>query len=366
MGGAHEALEHAEHIEHAGHGEHDEGGGHKGPGKGVGITMALLGVMLALCAAMVGAERTEFISTVVEQANVLNEYQAASTKYRLLMSELQQTYAVTPSRKLTEEYAKQIDALPMKPEHAELLGAIKFSTKELVALLTPRKHEVKGFVDTVDRFGEERAKAKAWADSFTPEANAHFEASEWYEKAQLASEIGIVIASVALLMASRPFWFASLAFGAAGLALIGFCWFKTHQAIERKCDASAEVDWSTAEVGEHHGKQETKACVPGAKQRILHAEEVYTTFRARWVEVGAGKKHVAVRELTDEGMLCRVLDRFGIEGAASRCGDTLHAMDGLESGELEVHGSEEEAHGAAQHAPAHSAAPGESAPAPHH
>ncbi|MEO8800799.1 MAG: hypothetical protein ABI551_23110, partial [Polyangiaceae bacterium] len=63
MSGATELLEQMEHAGHAGHSGHGHGGGggHDagGPGKAIGITMALLGVMLAFCAAMVGSERTE-------------------------------------------------------------------------------------------------------------------------------------------------------------------------------------------------------------------------------------------------------------------------------------------------------------------
>lgn len=367
MGGAHEAMEHAEHIGHAAHGHGGDGEGHKGPGKGVGITMALLGVMLALCAAMVGAERTEFISTVVEQSNVLNEGQAVSTKYRLALSELEQTYAVTPSRKHTEQYAKDVDALPMKPEYAELTNAIKFSTKELVQLLTPRKTEVKSFIDTIERYAEERKEVREWGDAFAPEARAHFEAAEWYEKAQLASEIGIVIASVALLMASRPFWFISLVFGTGCAFLLVFTWFRTHQALEKTCDEgdeehgrppAVEIDW---EVPDEHAekKPEGNVCIPGAKQRLHHEEHTYKAFRSRWVEVGAERKHVSLVKLADDAVLCRVVRRFDIENSVS-CQDINDAMDKLETGQLEVHG----AHGGHEMHLAHDAHSGGQAPAP--
>ena len=52
-----------EHIEHAAHGGHGAGGG---ASRYIGITMALLGVMVAFCSAMVGAQRTELIKAMVE------------------------------------------------------------------------------------------------------------------------------------------------------------------------------------------------------------------------------------------------------------------------------------------------------------
>ena len=48
----HEIVEHIEHAAHGGHGG-------SGPARYIGITMALLGVMVAFCSAMVGAQRTE-------------------------------------------------------------------------------------------------------------------------------------------------------------------------------------------------------------------------------------------------------------------------------------------------------------------
>ncbi|MGH7328856.1 MAG: hypothetical protein ACREJX_10960, partial [Polyangiaceae bacterium] len=61
MSGAHEIAEHIEHAAHGGHGD-------KGVGRMAGITMAILGVMLALCSAMVGGQRTDVIATMVEQS----------------------------------------------------------------------------------------------------------------------------------------------------------------------------------------------------------------------------------------------------------------------------------------------------------
>ena len=58
MPGAHEKLEHAEHASH--------GGGHGGGNKIFGVTMALLGVLIALSGAMVGSERNELTRAMIE------------------------------------------------------------------------------------------------------------------------------------------------------------------------------------------------------------------------------------------------------------------------------------------------------------
>ena len=76
--------------------------------------MAVLGVMLAICAALVGSQRTEFIATVVGQANVNAEYQASSTKYRIMISALRQMYGQTPTLEEVDAYAKGLEAVPAK------------------------------------------------------------------------------------------------------------------------------------------------------------------------------------------------------------------------------------------------------------
>src|ERR1700743_965898 len=83
-----ESLEHAEHAAHGAHGA--------GPGKAIGLTMAMLGVLLAFCAAEVGAQRTELTKTLVEQTQVSEESQANQMKYRLVMLELEKTRAAMP------------------------------------------------------------------------------------------------------------------------------------------------------------------------------------------------------------------------------------------------------------------------------
>src|SRR5580704_18410511 len=99
----------AEHIEHA-KGGHGEGHGKGGPSKAIGITMAMLGVMLAFCAAMVGAARTELIATMVEQSNRFSLYQAESMKYRVIDADLEMLHAITPTKKEVDKFeAKLLD-----------------------------------------------------------------------------------------------------------------------------------------------------------------------------------------------------------------------------------------------------------------
>lgn len=59
----------AEKIEHASHPPEAAHHGSSASGTLIGVTMAVMGVMLAICSAMVGAERTSLIETMVLQSN---------------------------------------------------------------------------------------------------------------------------------------------------------------------------------------------------------------------------------------------------------------------------------------------------------
>ena len=60
--------------------------------------MAVLGVMLALCAALVGSQRTDLISTMVEQSNKWGVYQSESMKFRVMEADYEILHALTPSK----------------------------------------------------------------------------------------------------------------------------------------------------------------------------------------------------------------------------------------------------------------------------
>src|SRR3984957_2169734 len=127
----------AEHIEHA-KGGHGEGHGHGGgPGKAIGITMAMLGVMLAFCAAMVGAARTELIATMVEQSNRFSLYQAESMKFRVMEADVEMLHAITPTKAEVEKFeerlkdVKRVSGKADDEDTQELKSAIALASKEL-------------------------------------------------------------------------------------------------------------------------------------------------------------------------------------------------------------------------------------------
>lgn len=234
------AQEIAEQIEHASH------GGHEGSGVGrmAGITMAILGVMLALCSAMVGGQRTEIIATMVEQSNTYGKVQAQSMKQRMTMQELATLHALSPSQRQLKNFEEllekmQKDAGKLNAGDTLTVGAIGESTKALTAILQPKRADMERTLDAAKRYTEHTEAAKKWAEAYDPAIEAHAEASEHYEWAQLSAEIGIVIASVALLLANRKAWMVSVVLGSACAGILAWTFVTTRTHLEH---AEAGID----------------------------------------------------------------------------------------------------------------------------
>jgi hypothetical protein len=223
-----ELHELAEHIEHAGH-EHAGNGGHghsPNTGRWIGITMAVLGVMLAFCAAMVGSARTELVATMVEQSNRFSLYQAESMKLRVMEADVEMLHALTPTRAEVEKLdnalsgVKRVSGKADDEDTQELKSAIAVAAKEVAEVLSPDPEDEQHLKSLARRFEHDMKEAKEDAECYDDKIAAHFEAAEWYERAQLCAEIGIVIASVALLLSSRAVWLVALLFGAGSTGLI--------------------------------------------------------------------------------------------------------------------------------------------------
>lgn len=229
------ALEHSEHISHAGHGDGDHG---KGPperlGMFVGITMATLGVLLAFCAAKVGGERTELVQSLVEQQNAHQEWLGSDVKHRVAFISLLGLHATTPEAN--------------------------------VASLN--KDETMFMANTVERYLDESDLSKKWAASFNGEIEAHTYAQEHYETAQLFAEMGIVVASVALLLKRKAAWLASLVLGAVAVFFVVSTWMKTSGAVST---AHAKIE----ELGDEYSKARVAHKTTSAEKNIVDAVKAW-------------------------------------------------------------------------------------------
>src|ERR1022692_4709596 len=136
------ASEHLEHMEHAAHaGEHEHGGGEPhNPAHGrlstfIGISMAVLGVILAFASAKVGGERTLLVKTMVEQEDAHLRYVTQDLKHRIAVISLRQLRATLPVITNAGQAAATVDR------------------KEMVAL-----------ANTVQRYYNESQACVVWAD----------------------------------------------------------------------------------------------------------------------------------------------------------------------------------------------------------
>ena len=112
-------------------------------------------------------------------------------------------------------------------------------------MLSPDAEETEKFAKLAKRYASDMREAKEDAEAYEGAIEAHQEAAERYEQAQLVAEIGIVVASVALLLGSRLVWAASVALGLSGLGLVGMTYAHTAHALAkaeaRIADAKANV-----------------------------------------------------------------------------------------------------------------------------
>jgi len=202
MSHAAESLERAEHASHAGHSHGTDGD--KLPTR-IGITMALLGVLLAFNASKVGYERAELVQYLVDQQHAHLKYQAQDIKHRVAMLSLQQMHA--------------------EPD------ALKANAADMIAI-----------ANSARRYSKEAELASEWVDAYDPIVAAHAEAQEEYEHAQLAAELGIVVASIALLLKRRLAWFLALGLGLTSVVMLTVTWRHTAHAL-----AGAEAKAEEAE-----------------------------------------------------------------------------------------------------------------------
>jgi hypothetical protein len=209
-----------EKIEHAGH-----AGGHLS--QWIGITVAILGVLMALCTAQVGAARTELIATMVEENGAKAQYLTVANKYRTLQAQLQQLHALMPDPELQAKKNEQLKNLVAEVKNPDTLQGIKVTelqTDKILNTVTPTEGDVMRFLALIDRIREEADAAKEWSHSYHDAVEVHAHTAEHFEIAMLAAEIGIVIASVGLLLSRQVrfamvLWIISVVLGATSLGV---------------------------------------------------------------------------------------------------------------------------------------------------
>ena len=104
--------------------------------------------------------------------------------------------------------------------------------------------EMVALARTIQRYEKESAAAGQWAEAYSPAIVAHLEGQEDYEWGMLSAEIGIVIASVALLLHRRIAWYMAIVLGVVAIAMLIFTYVKTQptvRAIEERTTEAGKV-----------------------------------------------------------------------------------------------------------------------------
>ena len=311
MSEAHDFLEHMEHAGHSDHGDHGGGGHAKGPGRQIGITMAMLGVMLALCAALVGSHRTDLIKSTVEQSNKWGVYQAEAMKLRIIEGDLEMLHALSPSKVEEQKMDANLRAKrspggkPDDEDTAEIKDLIATSVDDLAELLTPDPEDTAHFEELTKKYERDMREAKHDAEVYDEAIEAHEGAAEWYERAQLLAEVGIVIASIALLLSSRSVWSIAVVCGIGGAVIIGMTFVRTRSKLKDAEGKIEEAKKDSEKIEEDdNDEEETKkleeAAAKGEKAKPGEKAEEAADKGAPAKE-GAGEKTAEPKEKAEPG-----------------------------------------------------------------
>jgi hypothetical protein len=176
---SHEQLEHAEHVEHAGHSN-----------KNIALLIAVLALFLAFSETLGKASQTEGISLNIKASDTWNFFQAKTIRQTSLRTAAQ---------------AFQVEAAGTdEPRKAALLKQADEWMKTVTRYESDPKEK------------DGRKELRAQAEAYEHERDTHLARYHAYEYSSAAYQIGIVLASAAVITGMM-----ALAYGAIGLGIIG-------------------------------------------------------------------------------------------------------------------------------------------------
>jgi hypothetical protein len=189
---AHESIEHAEHAEHAAHSN-----------RKVALVIAILALFLSLSEMLGKSAQTEAIGANVEASNLWSFFQAKTVRYTLVRTAAEQlklTAETAPDSATRAAMEKQIEAWQKT--------AARYDSE-------PDTHEGR------KELSERAKEAEESRNTFLAKYHA-------YEIASAAFQIGIVLASAAVITEIIALaWLAGL-LGAGGLAAMALGLFAPH------------------------------------------------------------------------------------------------------------------------------------------
>jgi uncharacterized protein DUF4337 len=192
MGGAHENLEHAEHVEHA-----------AGHNKQIALLIAVIALFLALSETFGKSAQTSAISDNVEASNLWAFFQAKTIRMTAVRTAAE---ALSIEAEATADAAAK--AAMMKQIEAWQKTAARYDDE-------PETNE-----------GRKQLSARAQAAEHTRDTN--MAKYHHFELASAAFQVGIVLASAAIITGMIALAFAAGGLSIAGLVLMGIGLFAPH------------------------------------------------------------------------------------------------------------------------------------------
>jgi Domain of unknown function (DUF4337) len=180
MSGPHEQLEHAEHAQHAAHSN-----------KQIALLIAVLALFLAFSETLGKASQTEGISLNIKASDTWNFFQA-------------KTIRQTTLRTAAQAFQVEAATVPDEPKKAALLKQADDWMKTVARYESDPKEK------------DGRKELRAQAEAYEHERDTHLARYHSYEYSSAAYQIGIVLASAAVITGM-----VALVYGAIGLGVIG-------------------------------------------------------------------------------------------------------------------------------------------------
>jgi hypothetical protein len=180
MPGPHEQLEHAEHVEHASHSN-----------RKIALLIAILALFLAFSETLGKAAQTEGLSLNIKASDTWNMFQAKTIRQTTLRVAAQ---GIAIEASATADEAKKAAMLKQADEWMKTVARYESDPKEK----------------------DGRKEVRAQAEQYERERDVWFAKYHNYEYASAAYQIGIVLASAAVITGMIAF-----VYGAIGLGLIG-------------------------------------------------------------------------------------------------------------------------------------------------
>jgi hypothetical protein len=192
MGGAHEQMEKAEHVEHA-----------AGHNKQIALLIAVLALFLAFAETLGKSAQTEAISLNIHASDTWNFFQAKT---------IRQTSLRTAAEALALQAAAVTDP----------------------AMKAAMDKQIEAWRQTVTRYESDpkeqdgRKELREKAEHFEHERDTQLARYHHYEVASAAFQIGIVLASAAVITGMMALAFVAGSAGALGLVFMGIGLFAPH------------------------------------------------------------------------------------------------------------------------------------------